>query len=114
MASNLFGKIAGQLGSGGGRGAGEGQNQQGGSGGLLHKVTDMVSGKQHPQDLQRRPEQQGYGSGKSCLFFSWCCPNEGVGSERDQLVAPITSSFFFLLFLLLFLLLFTEKYTRSL
>jgi len=42
------------------------QNKQQGSsssGGLLHKVTDAVTGQKHPQDYQNQPNPQGSGYG---------------------------------------------------
>merc|ERR1712072_522382 len=59
--SNLLKKFTDQL-----SGPNNQQNSSS-SGGILHKVTDAVTGQKHPQDYQNRPNPQtsgfGYGAG---------------------------------------------------
>lgn len=51
-------KIAGQL-AGGKQGQGQGQGQSSGTSGVVHKITDAVTGQSHPED---RRNQQPYGT----------------------------------------------------
>merc|ERR1711939_221242 len=61
IMSNLLKKFTDQL-----SGPNNQQNSSS-SGGILHKVTDAVTGQKHPQDYQNRPNPQtsgfGYGAG---------------------------------------------------
>lgn len=57
--SNLIGKLAGQV-----LGGGSSQPSQGQSSGIVHKVTDAVTGQKHPQDMQNESTGPFNGTGE--------------------------------------------------